>query len=350
MPKSRAAGWKAAPTWLSRRQNSGMARHNNLGRCGLLIGALVALAVASASRDARAADVLRVGKSPGFLFAYVPVDVGLAKGMFQKRSLELEIVDFEGASKMDMALTADSIDLALGSPMEMAAIEKGMPALAIAAIAHPIRELAIIVPADSPITSLDGLRGKSIGIASVGSITQWAALELTRVKGWGPDGLKMVSIGSGAASGIAAIRAHLVDATVGNLMTGVVLEKQGQARRIALVSDYASDFIMHEISATHSALATKSDAIRAFMGGWFEAVAFMRANKAEAVRIASTVTGLSEADESVEYDLLMPELSSDGRHDSSAMERAARSFVELGILDHQPDMAKLYSEGFLSSP
>jgi ABC-type nitrate/sulfonate/bicarbonate transport system substrate-binding protein len=329
------------------RREDGIRRRQGPARYGCVIAALVALGLTAGSRAAEAADALRVGKSPAFLFAYVPIDVGLAKGFYKQRGIELEVIAFEGAAKMDMALTADSIDLALGSPMEMAAIEKGMPGIAIAAIAHPIRELALIVPTDSPIASLDGLRGKSIGIATIGSITQWAALELARVKGWGPDGIKTVSIGSGAASGIAAIRAHLVDAAVGNLMTGVTLEKQNQARRIALVSDYASDFIMHEITATRNVIAAKPDAIRRFMSGWFEAVAFMRANKDEAVRIAMTTTGLSEADERIEYDILMPELSSDGRHDSRAIERAAQSFVELGILDHRPVMEKLFTETFL---
>lgn len=295
----------------------------------------------------KAAEHLRIGKSPAYLFSYVPVDVGLAKGFFQSRGLDLDIVAFEGAAKMDMALTADSIDIALGSPMEMAGIEKGMPAVAIAAIAHPIRELSVIVPADSPIKSVDELRGKSMGIATMGSITQWAALELARVKGWGNDGLKLVAIGSGTGSAVASIRAHLVDSQIANLMTGVVLERQGQARQLAIVSDYASDFIMHEMAATQNAIRDKPDAIRRFVAGWFETVAYMHGHKDETIKIAMTTTGLSEADESLEYDTLMPAQSRDGHHDPKIIARTAESFVELGILDHKPDMAKLYTEAFL---
>jgi len=314
-------------------------------RLVLLIAALSTMGAMLS--PAAAADHLQIGRSPGFLFAYTPVDVGLAKGFYQKRGLDLGITDFQGAAKMDMALTADSIDVALGSPMEMAGIEKGMPAVAIAAIAHPVRELSIIVPADSPIQSLDQLRGKSIGIATMGSITQWAALDLARAKGWGNDGVKLVAIGAGSSSAIAAIRTHLVDATVGNLMTGVVLARKGEARQIALVSDYASDFIMHEMAATRNAIHDKPDALRRFVAAWFETVAFMRAHKDETVKIAAKTTGLSIADESAEYDTLMPELSSDGRHDPAIIARTAKSFVQLGILDHEPDMSKLYSEAFL---
>jgi len=315
----------------------------NAASATLVVGALLG----AASSAAFAADKLRVGKSPAYLFSYVPVDVGIAQGFFQSRGLDLDVVAFEGAAKMDMALTADSIDIALGSPMEMAGIEKGMPAVAIATIAHPIRELSVIVPADSPIKSVDELRGKSMGIATMGSITQWAALELARVKGWGNDGLKLVAIGSGTGSAVAAIRAHLVDSQIANLMTGVVLERQGQARQLAIVSDYASDFIMHEMAATRNAIAQKPDAIRGFVAAWFEAVAFMRTHKAETVKIAMTTTGLNEADEGLEYDTLMPAQSGDGRHDPKIMARTSESFVELGILDHAPDISKLYTEAFL---
>ena len=63
--------------------------------------------------------------------------------------------------------------------------------------------------------------------------------------------------------------------------------------------------------------------------------------------MARTVTGLNEEDESKEYDLLMPGLSRDGRFDKEAIPRIGRSFVELKLLDHEPEMAKLYTEEFL---
>jgi NitT/TauT family transport system substrate-binding protein len=329
------------------RREGGMKRRQGMARYGYVIAALVALSLSTGGGAAKAADVLRVGKSPAFLFAYVPIDVGLAKGFYKQRGVELEVIAFEGAAKMDMALTADSIDLALGSPMEMAAIEKGMPGIAIAAIAHPIRELALIVPTDSPIASLDGLRGKSIGIATIGSITQWAALELARVKGWGKDGIRRVAVGAGTAAHIAALRAHLVDATVANVMTGVVLEQRKQGRRLALVSDYAGPFVTHEMTAPQKTIRERPDALKRLLAGWMEAVAFMHENKEETVRIARGVTGLDQGQEELEYDLVLPEISVDGRHDPKDMARIGESFVELGILDKAPDMTKLYTNDFL---
>jgi hypothetical protein len=46
----------------------------------------------------------------------------------------------------------------------------------------------------------------------------------------------------------------------------------------------------------------------------------------------------------------MPGLSLHGRFDPRDIARIRQSFVELGILDHEPDMAALYTEKYLPAP
>jgi NitT/TauT family transport system substrate-binding protein len=294
---------------------------------------------------ARADDLLRVGESPSYLFAYVPLQVGLKQGFFAAQHLRIEVLSFEGAAKMDQAMVAGSLDIQLGSPMNMASEAKGMPSVTIADIAQPMWEFAVLVPYDSPAHTLDDLKGKTIGIATVGSITQWCALELGKVKGW--DGVHTVSLGSGNATNSAALKTHLVDALIANAMTGVVLERAHVARRLASVGDYARPFVAHIMSASREVVARDPDAVRRFVAAWYQSVAFMRAHKAETIAIATHSTGLSPEDEATEYQLLMPEVRPDGHFDAQALANMAQSFVELGILDHPPDMAKLYSEQFL---
>ncbi|HUK58721.1 MAG TPA: ABC transporter substrate-binding protein [Stellaceae bacterium] len=312
-------------------------------RSTIIAAALLLLAATSA----HAADTLRVGRSPGFLFAYTPLDVGLAKGFFQKRDLTIERVDFEGASKMDQGLVAGSIDISLGSPMGMSMEVKGMPATAIAVIAGPMLEFGVLVPYDSAVKSLADLKGKTFGIATIGSITQWVALELARVEGWGPDGIKLTAIGSSPGAAAAALKAHLVDATIGNATSGPILERAHDGRLLATAADFVPHFMAHTMYATTDQLKRNPDAVRRFLAAWFEAVAYMRAHPDETIRIDMPVTGLSEADEQTEYKLLMPGLSADGHFDPKDVERIGQSFVELKVLDHAPDMAKLYTEQYL---
>ena len=77
----------------------------------------------------------------------------------------------------------------------------------------PPVELSVIVPFDSPIQATDGLKGKTIGVASTGSPTEWVIFELARLKGWAKTDVKTVGLGGPQAS-IAALRTHQVDAVV----------------------------------------------------------------------------------------------------------------------------------------
>ena len=45
--------------------------------------------------------------------------------------------------------------------------------------------------------------------------------------------------------------------------------------------------------------------------------------------------------------LVIPEFLADGKFRASALKVMARSFVELGQLDNEPDLTKYYTEGFL---
>jgi NitT/TauT family transport system substrate-binding protein len=306
-----------------------------------------ALAIALAAVPA-GAETLRVGRSPGYLFLYTPLDVGISKGFFAKRDLTIDRVDFEGAAKMDQGIVAGAVDVTLGSPMEMAYAVKGLPAIGIAVIAQPMSEFSLLVPWDSPAHSFDDLKGKTIGIATVGSITQWVALELARVKGWGPDGIKTVGIGAGNQTAAAALQRHLVDASVNSTTLGIILAREQKARSLGDASQFVTHFIAHEMFATNAMVRDRPDAVRRFIAGWRDAVVFMRANKAETVAIVRPVTGLGAADEDEEYDRQMPAISATGRFDPADIARIGQSFVELHLLDREPDMSKLYTEQFLA--
>ncbi len=307
----------------------------------------LALATATFAARADAADKLRVGRSPSFLFAYTPADVAVAKGFFAKRDLEIQRIDFNGASKQYAAMIAGAIDVALGSPTGMAMEVKGMEAKGIAVICRPMLELGIIVPWDSPIKTLDDLKGKRIGIATAGSITHWLALELERVKGWPKGSLKLASIGSGSGAAETALRTNIVDADIGNATLGIVLARSKRGRLLATGADFVKHFIMHEMYASDEILKENPVAVRHFLEGWYEAVDWMRGHREEAIDISRKATGLTQAEQEGEYDRLMASLSTDGRFDPADIKRIGKLFVELKMLPKEPDMSKLYTEAYL---
>ena len=108
------------------------------------------------------------------------------------------------------------------------------------------------------------------------------------------------------------------------------------------------DFHTHVIFASNKMIAQRSDSIRKFLAGWFDTIAFMRANKAETVKVAMDVLELPESIAAPTYDRLMPVFSADGKFDDKALATLSRSFVDLELLPSEPkDMHKLYTEEFL---
>src|SRR5215472_11926131 len=124
----------------------------------LALGALFAA-------PAGAAETLRVGKAVPEAFSFVPLDIGIKKGFFQKYGVEPESIAF-------------------------AFVVKGAPVKAIAAMAGPPLLLTLVVRKDdTTIKTPADLKGKRVSVSTAGSLTYWLVSETSRQQGWGPNGI-----------------------------------------------------------------------------------------------------------------------------------------------------------------
>ena len=307
--------------------------------------AVLAAAIASAfTLSARADDVLKVGKAVPEAFSFVPLDVGIQKGFFKKNGLDVQSIAFAGDAKLQQAMAAGSIDLGLGSGPGMAFIVKGSPVKAIAAMAGPPLLLAIVVRPDGPKTVAD-LKGKKVSVSTAGSLTYWLVSETSRRQGWGPHGIQIEPMGAMPGQ-IAALKRGDIDGIIMDIGNAFNLEKKGEGRILVRFKDI-NDFIIHVIYATNTNIAKRPDDLRKFLKGWFETIAFMRANKAETVKIAAKVIDKDEEITARTYDELMPMFSDHGTFEPKALDVLTKSFVELGTLKEPPDPKVLYNDSFL---
>jgi len=317
-------------------------------RLGVLaLGAMVVYALAG-SVPARAADKIRVGKAAAVGFSFSVLDVGVEKGYYRDAAIEIENLNFSGAAKVEQAIAAGAIDIGLSAGTDLALLAKGVPAKCIAALAGPPYDIAIIVGRDSPIRTLDDLRGKRLSASTAGgSMMEWMAKELVRVKGWNRDEVTSVAVGVERTAKLAALRTNAVDGVLDAPGMAFQLEAQGDGRLLALASEFVKDFMVHGIYAGNAFLAQKPDAARRFLAAWFKTIAFMRGNRDETVRLIAKAIGTDEASTAKEYDLEMPMFSTDGKFDPAAIAKLASSFVELKLLDGPVDLSKFYTEEFL---
>ncbi len=294
-----------------------------------------------------AATVLTVGKAAPNADPIIPVDVGDKLGLFKKHGLELKIVDFTGGSKMAQAMAAGSLDIGDGAGTEMALVAKGVPMIGICESAGPIPFIGIGVPWNSPIHSIDQLKGKKIGYSSAGSLTDWLTKELERKQGWGAQGVTGVSIGNGAASIVAAFRDNLIDADVAVTSLFLAMEENKTGRLLFPVTKYEGNLASGTVYASTELIKTNPDAVRAFVAAWIETIDFIRTHKAETVKIESGITGFSETVMAKDYDLTVGMYTKDCKFDPESLATLKRSFVDLKLLESAPDMSKLYTEAFL---
>jgi ABC-type nitrate/sulfonate/bicarbonate transport system substrate-binding protein len=319
-----------------------------MARFPLFIGSVAALAIAAGLTvsGASAATKLVVGKASRNADPVLPVDVGYKLGIFKKHGLDLDIVTFGGGSKMATAMAAGSIDIGDGSGTEMALVAKGVPMKAICESAGPIPFIGIGVPFDSPIHAVADLKGKKIGFSSAGSLTDWLTRELDRKEGWGAHGVTPAAIGNGSGNIIAAFKAHLIDADTGDTSLFLAMEEKGTGRLLVPVSSYEGSIASGAVYASDQLIKTNPDAVRAFVAAWIETVDYMRAHKAETVKIESAVTGFPESVMAKDYDLTIGMFTKDCRFDAGSIAALKRSFADLKLLPAPPDMAALYTNEF----
>ena len=313
---------------------------------GLIAAAFAIGALSVAPAPAAAADKLRVGNPSAQAFPFIPFEVGVRKGFFTNNGLDVERVDLSGGAQLHQAMAANALDIELGGGPDLAFVAKGAPEIGVAAMAGDPLFLGVIVGYDSPIKTVDDLKGKRIGVPN-GPLLKWLTAKLMQNKGWAPDAVTQVSVGGDWPSEIAPLVSHQIDAVESAAALGFQLETTKQGRLLTSTADFAPNFLQHVIFASTKIVADHPDDVRAFLKGWFESVAFMKANKAEAVEIARSVTKFAPEVESKEYDLVMPMMFTDGHFPPARVKTIEDSMLEMGLLTEKPDMSKLYTEAYL---
>jgi NitT/TauT family transport system substrate-binding protein len=296
-----------------------------------------------------ATQKLRVGKSVVQVFGYVPLDIGIKYGIFAKQGLDIEEINFAGGAKLTQALTAGAVDIALSGGSELAFVAKGAPEIAVASITASPAFMGIDVGPNSTARTLDDLKGKRIGVSTTGSLTAWLVDELNRVKGWTSDSDKAIPvvIGGEATAELSAFKTGQIDADVASPANGYQLEEQHAGRSLIDISSYVKELELFVIFASTAIVQQNPGAVRSFLKGWFDSVAFMKTHKTETVQATVEATGYPATVSARIYDRLMAQFSTDGKFSQKGLDKLFASFVDLKVMDKSGDMSKLYTEQYL---
>jgi ABC-type nitrate/sulfonate/bicarbonate transport system substrate-binding protein len=314
-------------------------------RRGVLAALLVAIAPWPGG-EALALEKVRLGKAVPNSFAFGATEVGIEAKIFEAEGIEVEVTSFRGDAQLQQALAAGSLDVGLGSGPGLGFRAKGAPAIGVAAMYGPPANLALVLPFGSPIRTIADLKGKRIGVTTVGSLTDWLVRELSRQQGWGSDGIQILALGQMQAR-LAAIQRGELDGMVIEAATGYELEEAGKAKNFLLFGDIAKDFYTHVIFATDDLIEKRPDLLRRFLRGWFKTIAFMRANKDFAVASEAKTIEVKPSIAAKIYDAQISGFSADGAWNPAAIDVIRHSLKELGILSVVPEAKAIYNDQFV---
>ncbi|HVA14379.1 MAG TPA: ABC transporter substrate-binding protein [Stellaceae bacterium] len=315
-------------------------------RARLAIIAATMMAGAALAAPAYPDDLVRLGNPAGDDFHFSMANVGSDAGIFKKHGVELQITALAGGAKLHQAMIAGSLDVALGAGTDFGLIVKGATEKGVGVLATKPSNIVIQASARSGITTIAGLKGKKVGVSSVGALTYWLARKLSQHEGWGLDGMQLVTTGGGQAN-VAGFQTGSLDAAVTSYEAALRVEQAGQGKILLSFGDIVDPFIAHVIYATDDMIAHHPDTLRRFLKGWYQTIAFARAHKAEAIKYSQAVTLLSNDLASKVYDLEMPTFSKDGRFDPKGVAAVKQAMLELGTVKQSPDNKAIFTEAYL---
>jgi ABC-type nitrate/sulfonate/bicarbonate transport system substrate-binding protein len=309
------------------------------------IVAAVILTVLSVS-PALALDKVTLGKAVPNSFAFGTAEVGIQAKIFEQEGIDLEVASFRGDAQLQQALATGAVDVGFGSGPAMGFHAKNVPAIAVAALYGRPQNLALVVPMTSPIHGAADLKGKRLGVTTLGSLTDWLVRETSRSQGWGSDGITVMPLGSMQARMAAMDRGEL-DGLILEAASGYELEDQGKAKNVLFFGDLVHDFYTHVIFATEDMIKNRPDVLKRYLQGMFKTIAFIKTHKEFTVKSEAKTIGVSEKVAAKVYDVQLSAFSTDGTFDPKAIEVIRRSLKELGILDFEPDPKTLYTSQFV---
>jgi NitT/TauT family transport system substrate-binding protein len=236
-----------------------------------ILNAAVCLAfvfTAQTSHPAEAPQKLRVAYA-AITAAFSLPWVAKEAGIFQRHGLDVELVYIAAGSRAVQTLVGGSIDVAeIGGPAGVDAKLAGADTIY---IAIPVNRVIVFTVAAPQIQRIEEMRGKSIGVTRVGTVTDFFTRIYLRQNGLVPDRDVMIRQMGGLPEIVAGLKAGQIQG--GTFGFPAVLHARAAGFRVLV--DYNTQGFRYPLSSvivTEKLLRTRESAIRAFLESHIEAV------------------------------------------------------------------------------
>jgi len=307
---------------------------------------LVALLLASAA-PAAAEDVLvtQYKADPSGAAVAVAID----KGFFKQAGIDVTGV-ISGAGGGTSVRSAIASDLGFGevSPAPViSAIEQGQDIKIVYLGSRSLADNVVIVMPNSPIKSVQDLKGKKFAISNPKSLGEMTAVLVFEQAGLKPDDVQRVALGS-LSGALTALENGAVDATS---IPGILfLTRGGESKYRVLLGPKELPLLPPAVGiATNDLMQKHGDKLRALIAGRRAGVKFIYDHTPEAITILSKVyEPLPPKDvETLVRQLVEAKFWSEGQIEIQGLQNAVRAMKYVGSLEKDVDLTTMINTSFL---
>jgi NitT/TauT family transport system substrate-binding protein len=241
---------------------------HSIGKSLLLVVCLPFLWVSDAAHPAEGLQKLRVAYAAITAAFSIPW-IAKEAGIFQRHGLDVELVYIAAGSRAVQTLVGGSIDIAaIGGP---AGVDAKLAGADTVYVAIPVNRVLVFTVAAPQIQRIEEMRGKSIGVTRIGTVTDFFTRLYLRQNGLVPDRDVMIRQAGGLPEIVAALKAGQIEG--GTFGFPAVLHARAAGFRVLV--DYNAAGYRYPLSTvivTQKLLRTQESAVRRFLEAHIEAV------------------------------------------------------------------------------
>jgi ABC-type nitrate/sulfonate/bicarbonate transport system substrate-binding protein len=306
---------------------------------GLLAGATILPASSTFSQQPPPLGELSVVYVDSHSPAYIPGALGLKLGVWKKRGLEVKYLLVHGGGQANQIQLAGKADVAItGGITGIAAMAKGLPARFVGDFSSQYSSFVMVVPKNSQAHSPADMRGKRIGITSPGSLTEFLARKV-------PDAIT-VPVG-GFNEQMAALERGTTDGFVWPAEAGFTLEEQKAGHAAFDYGSIVKPNLVECLQATTSLIENRPKVLQAYLDGYYEAVAYVKAHRTEMIDFVANEFSTTNYVATELYDSIAKDMSSDGEVPTSYLEELARVAHDAGTVAQIQDVKTYWNGSFV---
>lgn len=284
----------------------------------------------------------------GALYYGAPYAVALKNGYFAQNKVDIDkIVGGDGGGTTVRNTLAAAIpvgEVSLAAAVEAA--RSGLPIRIVANTIDSLGDFVLVTRPESPIRSLDDLRGKKLAYTRPGSVSQMATLLTLKARGIAPDQVQLLSVG-----GVGAVLTAIRNGTVDLAYTGepIWTREQQNLRAIAWLHDVMDPHFTQIVAIADEAYAkAHPDVVRGILAARRQGVRFIYEHPEEAADIVAAAydqdPGLVRK---VFASLAKLNYWSEGQINVAAMRRMAEGLSLIGAVEGEVPFDRVIDRSYL---